>query len=117
MSKEPAHRLIASRPVLEINRSCGMAKLVNCDTKASRFQYPLGDLLAEKELHLWLTTLAREEPRGVRAAQQRDELAPPHVKHGPTSCRGVTISNRRTLLYAQPAAKRPASPWARLELF
>src|SRR5262245_3999776 len=71
MSKKPAHRLIVSWPVLEINRSCGMAKLVNCDTKASRFQYPLGDLLAEKELHLWLTALTREEPGGVGAAQQR----------------------------------------------
>ena len=70
MSKEPAHRLIVSRPVLEINRSCGMAKLVNRNTKASRFQYPLGDLVAEKDLHLWLTALAREEPGGVRAAQQ-----------------------------------------------
>src|SRR5262245_20914344 len=71
MSKESAHRLIVSRPVLEINCSCGMAKLVNCDTKASRFQYPLGKLLAEKKLLLWQTALAREEPRGVRTAQQR----------------------------------------------
>src|SRR5262245_26833341 len=70
MSKQPAHRLIVSRPVLEINRSCGMAKLVNCDTKASRFQYPLGDLLAEKELHLWPTALARKHPGRIRAAQQ-----------------------------------------------
>ena len=47
-----------------------MAKLVNCNTKASRFQYPLGDLVAEKGLHLWLPALARKEPGGVRTAQQ-----------------------------------------------
>jgi hypothetical protein len=27
------------------------------------------------------------------------------VGHGPTSCRGVTTSNRRTLLYAQPSRR------------
>src|SRR5205823_9649215 len=39
----------------------------------------------------------------VGAAEQRDKLAPLNVGHGPTSCRGVTTSNRRTLLYAQPS--------------
>src|SRR5438034_5219754 len=36
---------------------------------------------------------------------QRSELTPSHVGHGPTSCRGVTTSNRRTLLYAQPSRR------------
>src|SRR5262249_23067579 len=36
-----------------------------------------------------------ERPRRCCAAEQRDELAAPHVGHGPSSCRGVTTSNRR----------------------
>src|SRR5439155_13854695 len=48
---------------------------------------------------------------------QGSELTPSHVGHGPTSCRGVTTSNRRTLLYAQASRRVQASPWARPELF
>src|SRR5205823_7458311 len=36
----------------------------------------------------------RERPRGRRAADERDEFAPPHVRHG-ASRPGVTTSNRR----------------------
>src|ERR1700757_3711805 len=55
------------------------------------------------------------------AAEQRDELAPPHVGHGSSPRPGVTTSNRRTCAlgfpHAQPAAERPASPWGRPEMF
>jgi hypothetical protein len=46
----------------------------------------------------------RERPRR-RAAEQRDEIAPPHVGHEPAS--------RPRLTTAQPATKRPGSPSAR----
>jgi len=59
--------------------------------------------------------LGRKQQAGT--TDQGSELTPSHVGHGPTSCRGVTTSNRRTLLYAQPSRRVPASPWARPELF
>jgi hypothetical protein len=38
----------------------------------------------------------RERPGGRRAADERDEVAASHVGHRPSSCRGVTTSNRQT---------------------
>jgi hypothetical protein len=48
---------------------------------------------------------------------QGGELTPCHVGHGPSSCGGVTTSNRRDPIVRSTAAQRLASPWARPELF
>jgi hypothetical protein len=59
--------------------------------------------------------ISSERPRRRRAAEQRDELASPHMRHGSSSRPGVTTSNRRPLAVglpdAQPGAGRPARPW------
>src|SRR6516165_10695152 len=60
----------------------------------------------------------RERPR-CRAAQKRDEVAPPHAEHRASSPRqippGGGYQQARApavgLPHAQPAAERPASPW------
>src|SRR5262249_52562709 len=62
---------------------------------------------------LALLRARRERPRRSRATKKRDELAASHVGHGPSSCRGVTTSNR-----VCPAYRGwPASPWGRLSIF
>src|SRR5215468_2587385 len=58
----------------------------------------------------WLLRTRRKRPRR-RAAEQRDELAPPHVGHRGRPPAVAPVS----LPQAQPAAERPANPWGRPE--
>src|SRR5262245_54193627 len=55
--------------------------------------------------------LSDERPRR-RAAEQRDEVAPPHAGHRGSSRLGIA-----GLPHAQPAEERPKSPLARPEMF
>jgi len=71
--------------------------------------------------HCRLLRTRRERPCGYTAAEQRDELAPSHVGHGPSSRPGMDHQQSTDpsvgLPHAQPAAERPASPWGRPESF
>ena len=48
MSKQPPHRLVVSRPVLEIDRRRRMAELVRRDPESHRPLDPLGQLRPER---------------------------------------------------------------------
>src|ERR1019366_10295536 len=71
VSKQPPYCLVVSRAVLEIDRRRGMSELVRRDPKSSRLLDPPGNLRPEREPHLRLTALAREQPRGIRSAKHR----------------------------------------------
>ena len=71
VSKQPPYRLVVSRPVLEIDRRCGVSKLMRRDPNAYRFHDPFGNQLAERDCGLRPTALAREQPGRVRSAKQR----------------------------------------------
>src|SRR5262249_20322596 len=70
--------------------------------------------------HRRLLRVRRERPRGRRAAEQRDELAPFHAEHGDFLAYALLARQpTRALSFPahQPAIERPASPWGRPELF
>src|SRR6516162_9693239 len=70
---------------------------------------------AEKSDHrhrpLLLLRPRRERPRGRRAAEQRDELAPRYVEHGGVLPRFVPTKR------IQGITERTAGPWATPEMF
>src|ERR1019366_9185453 len=70
VSKQPPYGLVVSWAVLEIDRRRGMSELVRRDPKSYRLLDPPGNLRPEREPHLRLTALAREQPRGIRSGKQ-----------------------------------------------
>ncbi len=73
--KEAPHGFVISGMMLEIQRCSGMAELVDSEPQARSLVDPLDDLGAEHVRRLGVAGHAREQPGGVRAAQQhRPEL-------------------------------------------
>src|SRR5262249_17236825 len=70
--------------------------------------------------HGRLLCARRERPRGCRAAEQRDEFAPLHVRHGdflPYALSALPADPCARFSAARSATERPSSPWGRPESF
>ena len=62
----------------------------------------------------------RERPCRRRAADKRDEFAPPHIEHGASPSRlswAPPVGPFGQVPHAEAAAEAPRGPWARPELF
>jgi hypothetical protein len=61
------------------------------------------DLKKSDDRHRWLLAARRERPRGCRTAEQRDELAPPHVWMAPAWQEIFERAAQRSLAVMCPA--------------
>src|SRR5262249_40423606 len=98
---------IFDRNVSSLGVACFIQPEAEC---AHHMCEPIGRCSVE-ETNDWFGTLLRarrQRPRRRRAADERDELAPPQVEHQTAPALAlppVSLSQR------QPAAESPASPW------